>query len=287
MMLKNIQAYKLSYVLMAVNELDLFEVIDSSPKTVFDIALERGLNPLYLELLLNFLKSYSFLQSKDDKWYLSKEFKVRDYASYLALKDIIRYESHIAQQWITPEKIIGTLLASDDERPFEKKGWTEEGLNLYKNATYADNLKYISVIVHMYIRKFVINNIYPEGEGAKYLKDMIQKRYKDILEESENTKNTAILLYNKIHYLNSDEVVELCHRVEDANYLIIADFFMDEQNRFLNNLAIDWLTHGGTNFINKTHLYEVCNKNGLEIVESKFLERIHTDIILLKIGRGA
>lgn len=281
-MLHEIQAYKHSCVLMAVSETGILEMIENGVGTIEELAERGGMNPLHLELLLLYLASCSYIENRDQRWYLSQSFQATDYASMKTLKDIISYEAFLFRNWLTPNKLIAALRSSAGHRPFDKEGWTEEGKQLYKKVTYANNLIYISVRLRGYLKEFGIERLCCFGEGSHFLYGELEKSLTGLTQTEEMSNVEGIILFNKIHYISPLQLEEILTSIKNNTYLIIVDFFHDKKDIFLNGLLIDWMTHGGIYFPDINSILSFCVDRNLTVMKSTFLKRIHTSIVVIK-----
>lgn len=281
-MLHEIQAYKHSCVLMAVNETGILEMIENGVGTIEELAERGGLNPLHLELLLLYLASCSYIENRDHKWFLNQSFQTTDYESMKALKDIISYEAFLFRNWITPDKLIAALRSPVNYRPFDKEGWSEEGKQLYKKVTYANNLRYIAVRLVRYLKELGIEKLYCFGDGSRFLYEELEKSFTGLRQAEEMTGAEGILLFNKIHYTSPSQLEKLLTVIKKNTYLLIVDFFHDKKEGFLNGLLMDWMTHGGIYFPDIDRLLGFCRDRKLTVTKNTLLKRIHTGIVAVK-----
>ena len=281
-LLKKARAYKVSHLIFALFELDVFSQM-SEPFTIDELL--QFIQIRYPSISLNEVEVISdiLLSSKC----LTKESKsnsnMPDFESLLSL------ERHLVQNDTSIVAIDNVLQNGIKNRQFEQAQTPSELLEKYNKAMFGDfarfrtyralpllNLSkdtrflevsagkgnYAEIVAARYKNEncslFSFGNLAPKSTNSSGVESISQQA---LLDQEFDT----CVLSNSIHSLqNHIALNELIKHLSPNGRLLIDDIFYSKTKERDMEIAIDWLTHGGIDFIYIEELEALLNDLGLK-----------------------
>lgn len=288
--LDDIVSYKKSAAVIAAIKMDIFSIIYNKKTVSLSLCEEKGWNPDYFFLLLEYLTEIGYLKSVDKKeWSLAEglESQISKLAKYAKL---VKHESNIWGKWISPETIIHTIKSGSGERTFDLEGFTEEEKADYEAAVYENSSTLIGFQILRKLRAKENLNVVEFGRTREVYKELLLKRlsgeshYSNIHTiEKLGEMYDAVIMTNTVHYYTSGELLKVLkyikERLNTSGFLCITDLFADVEDDFSKSLCIDWLTHGGVYNLFFDSVLSALKKAGYQGIEKSYLENISTYII--------
>ena len=288
-MINDIVKYKTSAALFAANRLNLFEHLHKHQYFDLSICKKNGWNVDTFLLLCKFLEGKGYLSRKGDRWYLSE--KVRTNIGYYEM--LLAQEKMLYEKWIKPELIVESICKGVENRTFDKQLFNSNEQRIYNEVVYGKIVHYIAfnLLRKMKKRLFFGMNIleYGRSEGKmlqtleKYFdtSDVTSLGFNDKL--NSKSKYDLIIIYNSIHYKNSEEWSNILKTLKDKlkkkGVLCIIDFFYNTEAEFYETLLIDWMTCGGVYNILYDDVIKILRTVGFSEFDRSTLGESSVDII--------
>lgn len=284
----DIIAYKKSVAVMAAIRINLFQIISEKKIINLSICNEKGWNPDYLFLLLEYLSEIGYLKSHNSKkWSLVDEFEtqVKQLTQYLKL---VKHESNIFNNYVSPEIVIKCIESSNGKRPFDLKGFVNDNQMDYERAMYENSSVYIGLQLLRRLRSKAKYKVVEYGRTKELYKDLFLKKgiiYKntDKLVDLAETYD-AVIITNTIHYYSKDELNVVLRHIynclNEGGFLCVTDLFVDIDSSLAKSFYIDWLTHGGVYHSHLESVLERLKEQCYKTIEYKFLDNISTYFIV-------
>lgn len=309
-LLSMLTVYKKSCAFFAAIKLGLFDELAKGKCTLHELANKITVDPEVLNLLLIYFKSEGIVGCPEGKWCIGKEFTLID-KKLADLIDVIAHEENIYKNWVTPDVIVSSIKEGVGRRTFDQQGLQPESLHIYNKAMYGKNVSIISFWIRREIRKLgnislleygrspgvISTTLIKQGlriDAAVTVCDEFYNIAKEIASKSEisvyridefisKEKYDVITLFNTVHYYSKVDLIELLKnlrtRLKPDATLCIIDLFYCEDNQFMHNLLLDWITHGGIHSLFIDEVTEILNESGFTNIRVKELKDIGIDMI--------
>lgn len=288
-LLELIMSYKKSTAFMVAYDMGIFKQLYKNKLDIATLSKKMGANEKHVYLLLQYLKSLMLVEEQNREWSLSNELE-SSYANLTSLDMIIHHERNIYQKWMLPDQLEQSLKEKDGARNFDKSGFTASEKEIYDNAMYGSNLKILSLRLLRELRGSESPSILEIGrsEGSVLLamKKIGLSFHGYVMEDSQKPgRFDVILLYNSIHYFNEEKWHNMIKQfewlLEENGRVFIIDYFYNQENPFLYNILLDWVTHGGTNYITKESIKDSLKNTSLRWEKSIYINSTNSTIIVL------
>lgn len=228
------------------------------------------------------------------------------------MADIIHHEANIFSSLMYPAKVKQAIIAKDGQRDFDLKGFTKKKQKLYDNTMYGKSLKIIALNIMRAIRRKKNPAIIEYGRSRdRVLNELTQMGYQfqgfcmpdeeirrnenlewignhdRIIELSEEEKFDVILFYNTIHYYSKavlyQKLMELKKILKQDTMIVVIDIFYEQGNFFTTGVLLDWLTHGGINFIKQESVEEAFKECNFATLKTANLKEVNCKMMIFQI----
>lgn len=287
--LNDIISYKKSAAIIAVLKMNLLSEIYEKKFIDLSICVEKGWNPDYFLLLVEYLSEIGYLKSYNkEKWSLNSELE-KEINQLNGIQNLIEHENSIFGKWISPEIIIQAIESNSGKRRFDLIGFNEKEDELYRQAIYGKS--------YIFVGYYFLRNLTPKkaaivaefGRRNDIYKDFLQKklppdsRYNSISSINELAgMYDGIIMTNIIHYYTAEKLLNVVQTIREhlIGILCISDLFVNENNDFNKSLYIDWITHGGVYNLSLDSVLKILEQAGYNRVKHTYLDIIQTHIIV-------
>lgn len=253
----------------------------------------------------------NILECTENKWKLDEELS-QSYELLDNMVDIIHHEANIFSSLIYPTKVKQAILAKNGQRDFDLKGFTKEEQNIYDKTMYGKSLKIIVLNIMRVIRckknpaileygrsrDRVINELtqigyqfqgfcMPDEEIRKNENLVWSEHYDKILKFSGKEKFDVILFYNTIHYYSKtllyQKLMELKKVLKRDAMIFVIDIFYQQGDSFSTSVLMDWLTHGGVNFLKGESVEETFHDCNFVTLKTVTLKEVNCKMMIFQV----
>lgn len=290
-LLENLVVYKKASALFAASQLGLFRKIEEHGCLNKKICCQIGWNERYVELLCIYLSGEGYLFKSNRGWHINKEFeKLLD-----VFEEISEHERNLYFKWLSPDIIVSSIQSKDNERIFDRDGFTIKEQEIYNNTMYGKNVNLLGIYLLRKMKKSQNNStrclVYGRSNEQVHqvLKKYITEIIIDFVSLDQNIDNKfsydLILIYNTIHYKESKEwkkiFIQMKKALKKNGIMCIADVFYRSNNIFQSTVLMDWITHGGGHYIYRNEIVEHLHCIGFERIEQQFIDSISIDLLFV------
>lgn len=307
--LELIMSYKRSSAFIAAYETGIFEMLHENALNIQELSCETGMNLNHLSLFLLFLNSMNLVIQEDGNWKLEDDLEA-SFTQLQAFDGIIDHERNIFERWMYPKRLEQSLMVKMGEREFDCIGFSEEEQKLYDQTMYGNNLRILGLRIMREIRGlkepkileygrskgsvlqalknagFHFEGISIQDEPLLGMNSSSQEPTIRMLDKNQEKTFDVIILYNTIHYLSNEAFQERLERLEkllsENGRILIVDLFYSKKNAFSANILIDWLTHGGTNFLTTDSIEEELVKKHFHTIRLTEVKDINGVILAIE-----
>jgi len=310
-LIKLIMSYKESAAFITAYEICVFKELHNGKKDLGSLAHKLSVNESHLYLLMVYLKSLDIVCETDMEWGLTEAFE-ENYGLLEGLNDVIYHEKNIYQRWMFPDQLEQALKAEKGVRNFDRIGFTEAEQNLYNKTMYGQNLKILSTRLMREIRECKNPSLVeygrskdnilkalskigykfdgycmPEGTLLKQYKKTWDTDFIVLPQDAADVKFDVAILYNTIHYYDDETIADMFKHLKvilNKNALVlVVDLFYENGDVFSSGILLDWITHGGVNFITQESVENEFIKNGFGIVHAFDIKDINTSVLITRL----
>lgn len=288
-MINDIVKYKTSVALFAANRLNLFEHLQKHQYFDLSICEKNDWNIDTFLLLCTFLEGKRYLSRKGDRWYLPEEVR----AEVVSSEMLFAQEKMLYEKWIKPELIVESIRKGSGIRTFDKQLFNLNEQRIYDEVIYGKILHYIAFdLLRKMKRKLLFGmNILEYGRSEGKMSQTLEKYFdtSNITSLGFNDKLDSkgkydlIIIYNSIHYKNSEEWSNILKTLKDKlkkkGVLCIIDFYYNTKAEFYETLLIDWMTCGGVHNISYDDVIKILETVGFSKFDKSTLGESSVDII--------
>ncbi|MBD5534774.1 MAG: hypothetical protein HDQ99_03760 [Lachnospiraceae bacterium] len=306
-----IRAYKYSSAFITAYELGIFQLLKDEALSLIEISDRLNANEERLLLLLIILEEQKVLEHSENQWKLDEDL-CQSYEILENMADIIHHEANIFSSLMYPAKVKQAIIAKEGQRDFDLKDFTKEKQKLYDNTMYGKSLKIIALNIMRAIRRKKNPTIIEYGRSRdRVLNELTQIGYQfqgfcmpdeeirrnenlewignhdRIIELSEEEKFDVILFYNTIHYYSKavlyQKLTELKKILKQDTMIVVIDIFYEQGNFFTTGVLMDWLTHGGINFIKQESVEEAFKECNFATLKTANLKEVNCKMMIFQI----
>lgn len=306
-----LSGYKRTIALLAGIKLGVFNELLNKKQSLYELSQNLSANQEMLNLLLDFYISEGIVTYSEGFWQLTKDFNLDD-NKLVEIIQIAEHEENIYRNWNTVDNIVDSIKKGLNHRLFDIQGFGVDSLDKYNKAMYGKNIEIISFWIKRSISHLKNISLLEFGRSPGVIADCLMRQRINIKADVAvfdnlfdiTTKNignpdievfklsefkiakiyNAVILLNTVHYYNRLDMknsLELLHsNIESDAILCIADLFYSKSSQFSSGILIDWITHGGVNFIYIEEIIDILKDTGFNIIKINNLSDIATDLII-------
>lgn len=305
-----ITSYKASSALITAFEIGIFEVLGKKSLNLENLSKQIGAEITKLQIFMQYLEALNVVKQVGKCWKLVDEL-AREINSLNSMKNIISHEKNIFQNWMYPAQLEEALYAQKGERVFDLVGLTKEQQCLYDQVMYGNGLYTIALQIIRMIRKIENPVIIEYGRSRDKILNALSRfnlkfkgycmletttldnnipkfnmEYEVLKQNCEQIKGDVIVLYNTIHYYNEIQLAEKLNHIKRItkkdSLVFIVDIFFRADDNFLSGVLIDWITHGGTNYIDLPSVEKALSKNKFRLIRNIEVNNATNNILVFK-----
>lgn len=311
--LRTLSDYKKSCALLAGIKLGLFFKLSAKRYSLEELSHSISVNSEMLYLLLVYYSGEGIVEYSEGLWGLTKDFSAR--GNFRDFMYIAEHEENIYNKWNTPDGIADAVRKGISKREYDLQGFQKNSIEKYNKAMYGNSVHIICFWIRRYIGHQSAVMFLELGRSPGVLAETLIKQDRSIkadvvifddffdstTQQVQNDtigiykisefkyvkKYTTVALLNTVHYYSRPDLEKLLKHIRskfDSNaVLCIADFFHSEERPLKSGILIDWITHGGINFVFINELTELLDHVGFNIIKIKNLPELAIDLIFCSI----
>lgn len=309
-------AYKVSALFFVAYKIGIFESISKKAKDTSQLISELGVEKMVLIPILRLLSEMSLINKHEDKWLLNKAYNLEGYKAIIQHEMSIYARFNTLEMIkLCIQQGIGNRPFDKEGFTFEEEkiyfnAMNGQNLKLIAlliareipNSIPVNYLEYgrsigaIGVLLQERI-KHIHEDIVMDKQLLHIYREQIEKKFSKIkpqvysaqefnFNRKYDVKNyDVIMLYNTIHYLTPTEAVTLLKKMKAKmakhSVLCIADIFITSEELVNDLVLLDWITHGGMNYLYLDEVKQLLNTVHLKVY--KQLKSINVELLFIEV----